>query len=111
MEKRKTMVFAGALLLMAACACDKGDRTVGAYGKSDKLGAEEDSLFRAAVLSCAGLRLKPLKVSRQVVAGTNFRYECVDENGRKVEVVVFQPLPYTGEEARVTSVGGKQYDK
>ena len=111
MDKRKTMAFAGALLLMAACACDKGDRLVGAYGKSGKLSAEEDSLFNAAVLSRAGLRLRPLKVSRQVVAGMNYRYECVDENGQKVEVVVYQPLPHTGEEARVTSVNGKQYDE
>ena len=51
---------------------------VGAFGKSTKLTSEEDSLFKAVVLSHSNLQLKPLKVSRQVVGGTNYRYECVD---------------------------------
>lgn len=56
---------------------------VGAFGKSTKLTTEEDSLFKAVVLSHSNLQLKPLKVSRQVVAGTNYRYECVENNKKK----------------------------
>lgn len=53
---------------------------IGAFGKSTKLTTEEDSLFKAVVLSHSNLQLKPHKVSHQVVAGTNYRYECVDNN-------------------------------
>ena len=79
---------------------------VGAFGKSTKLTSEEDSLFKAVVLSHSNLQLKPLKVSRQVVAGTNYKYECINENKRTVEVVIFQPLPEQGE-ARILSINGK----
>lgn len=81
---------------------------VGAFGKSTKLTSEEDSLFKAVVLSHSNLQLKPLKVSRQVVAGTNYRYECVDNNKKKVEVVVYEPLPGQGD-ARILSIVGKEY--
>ncbi len=81
---------------------------VGAFGKSTKLTSEEDSLFKAVVLSHSNLQLKPLKVSRQVVAGTNYRYECVDNNKKKVEVVVYEPLPGQGD-AHILSIGGKEY--
>lgn len=59
---------------------------VGAFGKSTKLTTEEDSLFKAVVLSHSNLQLKPLKVSRQVVAGTNYRYECVDNNKKRLRL-------------------------
>lgn len=60
---------------------------VGAFGKSTKLTTEEDSFFKVVVLSHSNLQLKPLKVSRQVVAGTNYRYECVDNNKKRLETV------------------------
>lgn len=81
---------------------------VGAFDKSSKLTAEEDSLFNAVVLSQSDLQLKPLKVSRQVVAGTNYRYECVDNNRKKVEVIVYEPLPGQGD-ARILSIDGKEF--
>ena len=81
---------------------------VGAFGKSTKFTSEEDSLFKAVVLSHSNLQLKPLKVSRQVVAGTNYRYEWVDNNKKKVEVVVYEPLPGQGD-ARILSIAGKEY--
>ena len=76
--------------------------------KSTKLTAEDDSLFKAVVLSHSDLQLKPVKVSRQVVAGMNYCYECVDNNKKKVEVVVYKPLPGQGD-ARILSIGGKEY--
>ena len=93
---------------MASCASTQKFQMVGAFGKSTKLTTEEDSLFQAVVLSHSNLQLKPLKVSRQVVAGTNYRYECVDNNKKKVEVVVYKPLPGQGD-ARILSIGGKEY--
>lgn len=59
---------------------------LGAFGKSTKLTSEEDSLFKAVVLSHSNLQLNPLKVSRQVVGGTNYRYECVDNNEKRLRL-------------------------
>jgi len=59
---------------------------VGAFGKSTKLTSEEESLFKAVVLSHSNLQLNPLKVSRQVVGGTNYRYECVDNNKKRLRL-------------------------
>ena len=101
-----------AVIIAVATSCNS-PRTemVGAFDKSTKLTIEEDSLFKAVVLSHEDLQLKPLKVSRQVVAGTNYRYECVDvTTGKKVEVVVYQPLPGAGE-ASILSINGEYYMK
>ena len=102
----KTLALATIIIGMASCASTQRSQMVGAFGKSTKLTTEEDSLFKAVVLSHSNLQLKPLKVSRQVVAGTNYRYECVDNNKKKVEVVVY--LPGQGD-ARILSIGGKEY--
>ena len=103
----KIWTLAAIITAVTSCSGSRNTEMVGAFGKSTKLTAEEDSLFKAVVLPCADLRLKPLTVSRQVVAGTNYRYECVDvDNGKKVEVVVYQPLPGAGN-ARVVSVNGE----
>ena len=106
MNTIKTLALATIIIGMASCASTKKTQMVGAFGKSTKLTTEEDSLFKAVVLSHSNLQLKPLKVSRQVVAGTNYKYECINENKRTVEVVIFQPLPGQGE-ARILSVNGK----
>ncbi len=112
MKYLKMMTLALMTVLMAACACNhRRDVMVGGYGKASRLTAQEDSLFIAVVLNQEGLHLKPLKVARQVVAGTNYRFECVDEHKKKVEVVVYQPLPCYEEESRITSINGKPYTK
>ncbi len=104
----KTLALATIIIGMASCASTQKFQMVGAFGKSTKLTTEEDSLFKAVVLSHSNLQLKPHKVSRQVVAGTNYRYECVDNNKKKVEVVVYEPLPGQ-DDARILSIGGKEY--
>lgn len=104
----KSLVLTAAIAGSVSCASVSNRHMTGAYGKSAKLTVEEDSLFKAVVLKHSDLQLKPLRVSRQVVAGTNYRYECVGKNKRKVEVVVYEPLPGQGE-ARVLSVDGKEY--
>ena len=108
MNTIKTLALATIIIGMASCTSAQKTQRVGAFGKSTKLTTEEDSLFKAVVLSHGNLQLKPLKVSRQVVAGTNYRYECVDNNKKKVEVVVYEPLPRQGD-ARILSIGGKEY--
>lgn len=82
---------------------------VGGFGKSTKLTSDEKELFEKAVLSHPELKLKPKKVSQQVVAGTNYRFECTDSNKKEVEVVVHQPLPGNGD-ARILSIGGKDFE-
>ena len=108
MDTLKIFALAITLLGVASCADSQKACLVGAYGKSSRLTAEEDSLFKAVVLSHNGLQLRPVRVSRQVVAGINYRYECIDPNKCKVEIVVYQPLPGNGA-ARITSVNGKAY--
>lgn len=108
MNTIKTLALATIIIGMTSCASTQKSQMIGAFGKSTKLTTEEDSLFKAVVLSHSNLQLKPHKVSRQVVAGTNYRYECVDNNKKKVEVVVYEPLPGQGD-ARILSIGGKEY--
>lgn len=108
MKTLKLFTVTAMALCMASCASIRKSPLTGAYDKSTKLTAKEDSLFQAVVLSHSDLQLKAVKVARQTVAGTNYRYECMDKNKKKVEVVVFQPLPGQGE-AIITSVDGKEY--
>ena len=108
MNTIRTLALAVIIIGTASCTCSHRSQMVGAFDKSTKLTAEEDSLFNAVVLSQSDLQLKPLKVSRQVVAGTNYRYECVDNNRKKVEVIVYEPLPGQGD-ARILSIDGKEY--
>ncbi len=108
MNTIKTLALATIIIGMASCASTQKSQMEGAFGKSTKLTTEEDSLFKAVVLSHSNLQLKPHKVSRQVVAGTNYRYECMDNNKKKVEVVVYEPLPGQ-DDARILSIGGKEY--
>ena len=110
MKILRTLALIATITTVASCSCQQKAEMVGAFGKSTKLTAEEDSLFKAVVLSHNDLQLKPLKVSRQVVAGTNYCYECVDANKKKVEVVVYQPLPGAGK-AQILSINGKDYMK
>ncbi len=108
MNTIRTLALAVIIIGTASCACNHRSQMVGAFDKSTKLTTEEDSLFNVVVLSQSDLQLKPLKVSRQVVAGTNYRYECVDNNREKVEVIVYEPLPGQGD-ARILSIDGKEF--
>lgn len=110
MNTIKTLALIAIIIGMASCASTKKSQMVGAFGKSTKLTAEDDSLFKAVVLSHSDLQLKPVKVSRQVVAGMNYCYECVDNNKKRVVVIVHEPLPGQGD-ARILSINGKDYTK
>ena len=110
MNTIKTFVLGGIIIGMISCTGTNKSQLVGAYSKSSKLTAKDDSIFRVAVLSHSDLLLKPLKVSRQVVAGTNYRFDCIDNNNKHVEVVVYEPLS-TQEEARILNIDGKEYIK
>ena len=114
MTKLKTTVLMSIVVFMASCTSNKvltqADTLVGAYDKSTTITDDEFSLFKTVMQSHSDLQLKPIKVSRQVVGGTNYKYECINENKRTVEVVIFQPLPGQGE-ACILSVNGKTNTK
>lgn len=99
-------LFLSFIILAALVSCKTADgRFTGAYDKLTKVTTEEVALFHKAV--DAKMALTPKKVSRQVVAGTNYEFICKDTEGKKHTVVIFQPLPGQGE-PRVTSVDGKE---
>ena len=74
---------------------------MGGYSEQRPLTAEDSAVFAAATKDYAYLGLKPLSVSTQVVAGTNFLFTCEMNafGGPAVEtkVKVFRPLPGRGE--------------
>lgn len=82
---------------------------VGAYSQYNKINSEDDSLFNAVMESYDNLKLTPMKVAHQVVAGTNYKFKCVDAKKRKVEVVIYCPLPGNGK-AKLLSIDGKAMD-
>lgn len=51
----KTLALATIIIGMASCASTQKSQMVGAFGKSTKLTTEEDSLFKAVVLSYSNL--------------------------------------------------------
>lgn len=76
----------------------------GAYGGYEKVDQQEKAIFEEAVKAYdETLVLKPKKVSRQVVAGTNYRFLCKDSGHKTRTVVIYAPLPGRGE-PRVTSI-------
>ena len=99
------IVFLSLFMLAALVSCKTTDgRFTGAYDKPTKVTIEEIALFHKAVDT--RMALTPKKVSRQVVAGTNYEFICKGTDGKEHVVVVFQPLPGQGE-PRVTSIDGK----
>lgn len=74
---------------------------MGGYSEQRPLTAEDSAVFAAATKDYAYLGLKPLSVSTQVVAGTNFLFTCEMNTfgGPAVQtnVKVFRPLPGRGE--------------
>ena len=74
---------------------------MGGYSEQRPLTAEDSAVFMTATKDYAYLGLKPLSVSTQVVAGTNFLFTCEMNafGGPAVQtnVKVFRPLPGRGE--------------
>ncbi len=109
MNLLKTIALTAALICTAACGNCGQPEMVGAFGKSSRPTEQEKYLFESVVHSHGDLQqLKPLKVSRQVVSGTNYRYECRGNRHKRVEIIIFEPLPGQGE-ARILQIDGKEY--
>lgn len=81
---------------------------VGAYGNYEKVTTEEVALFEEAIKAYdTTLRLKPKKVCKQVVAGLNYQFLCVDADKKEHTVIISKPLPGQGD-PRVTSIDNKR---
>eukprot|EP00658_Telonema_sp_P-2_P007683 TRINITY_DN1285_c0_g2_i1.p1 TRINITY_DN1285_c0_g2~~TRINITY_DN1285_c0_g2_i1.p1 ORF type:complete len:185 (-),score=57.73 TRINITY_DN1285_c0_g2_i1:250-804(-) len=61
--------------------------------------------LQATGLNKAPTKWEPLTYQHQVVAGMNYRVVvAMDDGPDRVEVMIFKPLPHTGEPPKVTSV-------
>ena len=102
-------------LLVFACGCShkiaettldvesQNSQKVGAYGNYEKPTAEECDMFSQTWDEYDSKNvLTPLKVSRQVVSGMNYRFLCRSAEGKQYMVVIYVPLPNCGN-PRVTS--------
>lgn len=74
----------------------------GAYTQGREVSKEELALFRENYKG--EVALTPVSVSTQVVAGTNYKFLCLDKDGCKYMVVIYKKLPAYGGEATVTAV-------
>ena len=73
---------------------------VGGYSEQRPLTAEDSAVFAEATKDYAYLGLKPLSVSTQVVAGTNYLFVCEMKAfggpATQTNVKIFKPLPGQG---------------
>lgn len=96
-------------ILIQSCGMTDSNKNglVGAYGNHEKVTQEERALFDEAVKTYdSTLKLTPKKVCKQVVAGLNYQFLCVDVDKQEHTVVIYKPLPGQGE-PRVTSIDKK----
>ena len=105
----RNLIFclAAGLVALTSCASPKGARKprtemVGAYTEGHQVSKEEMTLFNETYKGKE--KLTPVSVSTQVVAGTNYRFVCKNEKGKKVTVVIFKALPCNGGKAEVISI-------
>lgn len=72
-------------------------------GYSNERDVNEDDIKLFNNVYKGDVKLKPTKVSSQVVAGMNYKFTCVNDSGDLYLVSIFKPLPGNGE-PEVTSV-------
>lgn len=80
---------------------------MGAYSDMEKVQAEDLRVYEEARKSDEVLDMKPVKVSRQVVAGMNYRFLVKAKDGSEHIVTIFSPLPGRGD-PRMTSLDEKE---
>ena len=74
---------------------------MGGFSEQRPLAAEDSAVFAVATKDYAYLKLKPLSVATQVVAGTNYLFVCETSGFNRppteTMVKIFRPLPGRGE--------------
>jgi hypothetical protein len=129
MKKRIAFVSLIIIICFALMACSGGsggrtsadptvtpepdtDPVVGGYTEERDLTSEDTAIFAAAMEGFDGVKYEPLKVSTQVVAGTNYKFYCKATNAtpdakeRYVYVTIYVPLPVSGDPAEITDITG-----
>ena len=123
----KTLIIISAIaLLVVGCNCQgcktkegskteqaattKADkRLVGGYATQKDITPEESVFFKEIIAkSDSPIKYTPLTVSKQVVAGINYKFICeandiTTDTKYHVEVIIYKPLPNQGE-AKITSI-------
>ena len=97
--------FAMACMLSGCIAPNlshKNPGLVGAYGEKHAPSAAEHSMFNDTYKG--KVQLTPQTVATQVVAGTNYRFDCKNPKDKQYQVVIYKDLPSNGGRAEVTSV-------
>ena len=89
-------------LFLENLAAGKTDEMLmGGFSEQRPLTAEDSAVFATATKDYAYLSLKPLSVSTQVVAGTNYLFLCTmsgfNRPPTETMVKIFKPLPGRGE--------------
>jgi len=67
----------------------------GGFSIEQEVDNEASLLFKQVVDS--SLHIEPLSVSTQVVSGINYLFECIDTDGKDIEVKIYKPLPGQGQ--------------
>ena len=106
-----TLAAAVALTMTNALTGCKTPAMTGAYDKAKRPTTEEIRLFSKVATNDRMQGLKIKKVARQVVAGMNYKYLCVDADGNDAEVVIYVPLPDQGEPSVVSITATKKATK
>ena len=95
-----TILLATTVLIAVGCTTHRN--LCGGYTRPRVLTEEEKELFHKTYHDSPALH--PVRVSTQVVAGTNYTFRCRDGRGRRYDVVIYQPLPCNGGGAEVSEV-------
>lgn len=124
---KKIFFLAAATVALAACggnAHKKADKTAekrqettaetstqsGAYTAQREVTNEDLEIFDEAMQGLVGVRYTPRTVATQVVNGTNYKFICEavaatnPSQTYRAEVVIYKPLPATGEKALLMSI-------
>jgi len=81
---------------------EENPQHLGAYTEGRALTKDEQKLFNETYKG--EIKLTPMTVSTQVVAGTNYKFICKDKGGSTYQVIIYQKLPAYGGEAEVTTI-------
>lgn len=89
--------------------CNKQTKIVGGYSSPTIISSDIREMFDKAILQIdTYTHITPLSVSTQIVAGTNYKFECtaISAKGKKVkgEIIIFKPLPYTKKNPEVVNI-------
>lgn len=89
---------------------NKSDIKYGGWTNNRELTDQDKALFDKVMSHLLGVKYTPLRVSTQIVAGTNYRFLCEAQTVTlhpceyHVLVYIFQPLPGTKEEPYCTNI-------